>query len=114
MKLKKDEPWSKLLKPHVLWLLGSDDVNKDIKSFQAQCEIDLEDNESVARIIAGLVDDKDSAEECFMIDTDFYTTKKIAINDVDSKLDYFHKQASRLIQWLITKSLHIAMGPETL
>jgi len=114
-KLKLDNvPWSELLRPHVLWLLGSCDVNKNIRSFQAQCEIELEDKISIARIITGLVDGQESEEECFMIDTDFYTTKKTAITDVDSKLNYFHKQGSRLIQWLITKRLHEAMEPEEL
>lgn len=110
----KDIPWSELLKKHVLWLLGSSDVNKNIRSFQAQCEIELEDETSIARIITGLVDGQESDEECFMIDTDFFTTKKTAISDVGSKLDYFHVQGSRLIQWLITERLHKAMEPVNL
>jgi len=107
-------PWSELLKPHVLWLLGSSDVNENIRSFQAQCEIKLEDETSIARVMTGLVDGQESNEECFMIDTDFYTSKKTAITDVGSKLDFFHTQGSRLIQWLITKRLHEAMEPEEL
>jgi len=108
----KDTPWSKLLKPHVLWLLGSSDVNKNIRSFQAQCEIELDDETSIARIITGLVDGQESDEECFMIDTDFFTTKKTAISAVGSKLDYFHIQGARLIQWLVKDRLHEAMEPE--
>ena len=109
-----DMPWSELLKPHALWLLGSSDVNNNIRSFQAQCEIELEDETSIARVMTGLVDGQESDEECFMIDTDFYTTKKTATTDVDSKLDYFHIRGSRLIQWLITERLHKAMEPEEL
>jgi len=107
-------PWSELLKPHVLWLLGSSDVNTNIRSFQAQCEIELEDKTSIARVITGLLDGQESDEECFMIDTDFYTTRKTAVTDIASKLDYFHIQGSKLIQWLITKLLHEAMEPEEL
>jgi len=109
-----DAPWSELLKSHVLWLLSSSDVNKNIRSFQARCEIELDDEISIARVMVGLVDGQESDEECFMIDTDFLTTKKTAIVDVDSKLDYFHIQGSRLIQWLITERLHKAMEPEEL
>ena len=109
-----DMPWSELLKPHALWLLGSSEVNKNIRTFQAQCEIELEDKTSIARVMTGLVDGQESDEECFMIDTDFYTTKKTATTDVDSKLDYFHIRGSRLIQWLITEQLHKAMEPEEL
>jgi len=110
----ENKPWNKLLKPHALWLLGSKDVNKNIRSFQAQCEIELGDNTGIARIVAGLVTGQESKEECFMIDTDFYTTKKTAITDVNSKLDYFHIQGARLIQWLITETLHNAMEPKKL
>lgn len=109
-----DVPWSELLKPHFLWLLGSSDVNENIRSFQATCEIELDDKISIARIIMGLVDGQESEEECLMIDTDFFTTKKTAITDVDSKLNYFHEQGSNLIQWLITEPLHKAMEPEKL
>lgn len=113
--LKLDNvPWSDLLNSHVLWFLDSSDVNKNIRSFQAQCEIELEDKTSIARVMTGLVDGQESEEECFMIDTDFYTTKKTAVTNVYSKLDYFHVRASRLIQWLITERLHKAMEPEEL
>lgn len=110
----EDVPWSELLRPQVLWLLSSSDVNTNIRSFQAQCEIELEDKISIARVITALVDGQESNEKCFMIDTDFYTNKKTAITDVDSKLDFFHIQGARLIQWLITKRLHKAMEPEEL
>ena len=104
-------PWDELIEPRALWLLGSSEVNKNIRSFQAQCEIELEDENSIARVITGLVDGQEPDEECFMIDTDFYTTKKTAIIDVDDKLEFFHTQGSRLIQWLIAKRLRKAMGP---
>ena len=109
-----DIPWSELLKSRVLWLLGSSEVNRNIRSFQAQCEIELDDKTSIARVITGLVDGQKPDEECFMIDTDFFTTNKTAISDVESKMDYFHIQGSRLIQWLITERLHNAMEPVNL
>jgi uncharacterized protein (TIGR04255 family) len=108
----KDIPWTELLKSHVLWLLSSNEINKNIRSFQAQCEIELDDETSMARIITGLVDGQESDEECFMIDTDFFTTKRTDISDVGGKLDYFHIQGARLIQWLVKDRLHKAMEPE--
>jgi uncharacterized protein (TIGR04255 family) len=75
----------------------------------------LEDNSSLARIAMALVEwQENNNEQCFMIDTDFYTMQKTLITDVDHRLDYFHVRASRLIQWLITKRLHEAMEPDTL
>lgn len=107
--------WKELLQPHILGLLGTpDDVSQNIQNLEAKYEIRLEDGSSMARIVIGLVDWPERNEECFMIDTDFFNTGKIATPDVMGKLDYFHTRGSRLIQWLITERLHKAMDPEEL
>lgn len=111
LKLDNTE-WSDLLCPHVLGLLGADDVSKDVQSHEARCEIKLEDGSSVVRIVSALVEWPENKEVCFMIDSDFYTAQKTDIPDAVKKLDYFHERASRLIQWLITKRLHEAMEPD--
>ena len=106
--------WSELLKPYILGLLGSEEVCSDVKSFEAKYEIQLEDNGGTARVTTGLVNWEEKSEQCFMIDTDFFITEKTRIEDAESKLDFFHIRASRLIQWLITDRLHTAMEPEEL
>jgi hypothetical protein len=95
-------------------LLGSTDINKDIQTLESKYEIRLEDGSSIARIVMGLVEWEEKSEACFKIDTDFFNTSKTIISDVMDKLDYFHIQGSRLIQWLITERLHKAMDPEEL
>lgn len=109
-------PWSELLKPHVLGILGSpnDPVRENIGTFEAKTELKLDDGSSVARIVTALVEWQENHEQCFMIDTDFYTTRKTAVADVQDRLDYFHVRGSRLIQWVITERLHEAMKPDTL
>ena len=106
-------PWNKLLKPYILGFLGSDIVNKKIKSFQNQCEILLNDRRSIARIVTSLVESEKNDELCLMIDTDFYNSHKIEASEtkVMKKLDYFQVRGSRLIQWIITPKLHKAMKP---
>jgi len=107
--------WCELLNPYALGLLSAPDVKNHIQSLDSKYEVLLEDNSSVARIAMALVAwQENNNEECFMIDTDFYTTQKTLIAGVDQRLDYFHVRASRLIQWLITKRLHEVMEPETL
>lgn len=106
--------WMELLKPYVLGLLGSADINKDIQTLESKYEIRLDDGSSIARVVMGLVEWGEKSEVCFKIDTDFFNTNKTAISDVMDKLDYFHIQGSRLIQWLITERLHTAMEPEDL
>lgn len=107
--------WGDLLQAHALGLLSSSVVSRNIESLDAKYEVLLEDGSSVARIVMALVQwQENDAEECFMIDTDFYTVQKTTIEEVQNKLDYFHVRASRLIRWLITDRLHNAMEPEPL
>jgi uncharacterized protein (TIGR04255 family) len=109
-------PWTELLRPHVLGILSSPDegVRKNIRTFESKCELQLEGSSSVARIVTALVEWQEEKEQCFTIDTDFFTTQKTGIFDVENTLDYFHVRGSRLIQWFITQRLHDAMGPEVL
>lgn len=109
--LNSDEPWSNLLQPYVLGLLSSSDVAGSIRALEMTYEILLEDKSSLVRIATTLAECKDSKEECFMVDSDFYNTENTATTQVKDKLDYFHVRASRLIQWLITAKLHDAMKP---
>ncbi len=112
----KDVPWTELLQPHVLGLLSSPNeaVKASIRTFEAKCELQLDDGDSMARIVTALVEAQENKEECFMVDTDFYTTQKTPISEVQNKLDYFHVRGSRLIQWFIRERLHNAMEPEKL
>ncbi len=112
----QDVSWTKLLKPHVLGMLSSPDegVVKAIRTFEAKSELQLDDGSSMARIVTALVEYHEDKEECFLIDTDFFTTQKTEISEVENKLGYFHVRGSRLIRWLVTDQLHNAMKPKTL
>jgi len=105
-----DVPWSELLQPYALGLINVGFVYGNIRNFNTKCEFQLADKISMARIAMGLIDELN--EECFIIDTDFYTTQKTDIPDFESRLDYFHVRGARLFRWLITDRLHEAMEPE--
>ena len=112
LELQKVE-WGQLLIPGILGLVCDQTVSRTISSYESKCEINLDDESSIARIRAAIVHWEDrNNEECFRIDTDFFDAHKIAIQDVSSKLEYFYEQASRLIQWVIKSELHEAMHPE--
>jgi len=104
--------WNELLQPYILGLLGSTNVNKYVQGLEAKYEIRLDDEGGIARIVAGLVEQ--DKEVCFLIDTDFFDTRKVETSQVANKLENFHVLASRLIQWLITERLHKAMEPQIL
>jgi len=105
--------WNELLQPYILGMLATQDVGSSIEGFESMHEIKLEDGNSTVRIITRLVE-SDNGEVCFLIDSDFFITKRTKIDDAISKLDYFNTRGSRLIQWCITERLHNAMEPEVL
>ena len=103
-------PWSELLQTHAIGLNGATDIKDDIESSDSKYIIKLGRADCMARLIIALVQKDD--EKCLVVDTDFYNTVKCNVDEVFEVLDYFHKQASNLIQWLIQPRLHTAMLPE--
>ena len=49
-----------------------------------------------------------------MVDSDFYCPKRTDIKELDNKLEYLHKRATRLIRWIISNKLHKIMESQTL
>lgn len=109
-----DTPWTELLKPYILGLLSSEDVNKHILDVNHVTEIQLKDGISKVRIISGLVKNVEKNEMCYSIDSDFFILQTIQVEDAVTKLDFFNQRGSRLIQWCITEKLHNAMEPKQL
>jgi len=110
----KDVLWSELLKPHVLGMLNDEVLAPKIKGNTSINEISLDDGSSTVRITSGLIEEAQTKEKAFMIDSDFFTEEKISTGDALKKLDFFNENASRLIQWCITEKLHNVMEPEIL
>jgi uncharacterized protein (TIGR04255 family) len=104
--------WTELLKPYILGVLAAAEICDYVRDSECRYEIGLSDRESTVRMVTKLVEDADSGEICYMIDSDFFNTKKTSINDTLNRLDYFNKRASRLIQWCITERLHKSMEPQ--
>jgi len=103
--------WSELLQPYFLGLLSSEVGNK-IQNSENINEILLSDDISVLRMVNSFVQNAQSQEQCYMVDSDFYFPRRIPTNEIFPKLDYLHQRATRLIQWIITSKLHEAMEPE--
>ena len=103
--------WKELLRPCFLGLLSSSVANV-VKSSESTHEIELSDKESMVRIKTSLVINENTSEYCYMVDSDFFTQKKIPPQDVLEKLDFLNCQASNLIQWTMTPKLHNAMEPQ--
>jgi len=103
--------WSELLKPHFLGLLSSE-IGNDIRHCENVFEVSLAENRGIARIATSFVLNLKLKEQCYMIDSDFYSTQKTPFLDLDDQLNFLHARATRLIRWIITDKLHKAMEPE--
>lgn len=104
--------WRELLNPSLLGLLGSEEIGDAVINFENKSELILSDKESILRIITKFVKAAEDGEICYMIDSDFFNTKKSPIDKALNRLDFFNSRASRLIQWCITDRLFKAMEPE--
>jgi len=105
--------WKELINPSLLGILTSPYKDNVLQS-ESAFEIRLQDNESILRVVTRIVRSADSEEPSFIIDSDFFSTKKSHKENALDKLEYFHASASGLFRWCITEKLHIAMEPEKL
>lgn len=103
--------WDELLEPYMLGLLTAPLIKDATLNINHISEISLE-NECIVRIASGIIHDLGTREDNFIVDSDFFTTKKIDIGNSIDILNFFNTQGSRLIQWSITQKLHDAMEPE--
>lgn len=106
-----DVSWTDLLQPYFLGLLSST-VSKEVKNCENVYEINLSDNESIVRIRTSFVQNVQNNEQCYMVDSDFFTPKRTFLNMTFEKLEFLHQMATLLIQWIITDKLHNAMEPK--
>jgi uncharacterized protein (TIGR04255 family) len=104
--------WMELLQSPVLGIMSSPHLANSIKSYESTYEIKLSEEPGLVRIITKLFEDPRKMETCFMIDSDFFTSKRIEVEEALTVLDYFSVRGSRLIQWCITDRLRNAMEPK--
>ena len=106
--------WKDLLQPFVLGIAGMPEVSSAVQKFESGYEIQLDDQESVVRLIAKLQPDS-NGEASFVIDSDLYNTNlRTGVKSTRAMLYYFNTQSAKLFEWCITDRLREAMGPEVL
>jgi len=102
--------WVELINPIILGVLGSACVKKSIKHYQSVFVIGLKDDPGEVRIATGLVKSK-LGEDCFLIDSDYYDTKKRKADELIERLELFHSKAYAQFRWGIQEKLHMALEP---
>jgi uncharacterized protein (TIGR04255 family) len=108
--------WKELIEDSVLGLLATDFLNEKINNLNNICEIALDDSESIVKIATSLVKNINNkeGENCLMVDSDFYTSKRLKKEEVFQKLDFLNSESTNLISWVVQEKLHNAMGPSKL
>jgi uncharacterized protein (TIGR04255 family) len=106
----KESPWTELLQESFLGMLSST-LAEDIKNCESVYDIELDYPQSMLRLKTGFVQHLQLNEQCYLVDSDFFTGGVTQIEKYHEVLDYLHDQSSRLIQMIITKKLHEALKP---
>jgi uncharacterized protein (TIGR04255 family) len=102
--------WADLLKPHILGLLGARTL--DVIASQGAAVVRFGAELGQVTIRHGLVQSADNNEECYLIDSDFYTEQRMPPDGALKSLDFFNAQSGRLFRWCIDDRLHDAMDPQ--
>lgn len=106
------EAWSRLLQPYIASELASTDVSADIIENFSQVAVRLDTPDGLVRIRHGLAYTQEIDEDCYVIDSDFFTEERKETHDAIEVLDQFKRQAGHLFRWCITDQLHKAMEPQ--
>jgi len=106
-----DVQWSDLLQPHICGPLAVANVAPAVEATYGQTLIRFPEFSGRVRMNFGIVQKPNSSEDCFLIDSDFFTDERIDIAHVSRILDYFNKQSGKLFRWCIKDRLHDALQP---
>ena len=105
--------WSDLLKPQISGILSAGDMGGQVTESHGHALIEFADGAGSVRIQYGIQQKSDNStrEECYVIDSDFFSDKKTETADAANVLNNFNRQSERLFRWCIDNRLHRAMDP---
>jgi uncharacterized protein (TIGR04255 family) len=104
--------WEDLLRSQIVGLLAAKDFQGEAVETSSQTLIEFPERVGKVRLRHGFVQAANNNEQCYLIDSDFFTSEKTKVEDVTDVLNYFNQQSGRLFRWCITDRLHEAMGPQ--
>ncbi len=110
-----DHGWPTLLTKELIGELADARIGPFVRSATHHVKISLDEAGfvSLRHYLAQSKDGEGGAvEEAYVIDADFFNSKKTETSDVTSKLDRLKQESGRLFRWCITEKLHDAMGPK--
>ena len=106
-------PWSKLLNPIFLGVLGSQEIAQDVVQSQAQVLLTIPDVGGGQVLLQhGLAARNGEEPSVYLIDADFYTQNRCYSDDAFNAADKFNKWAGYLFRWAITDVLREKLQPD--
>ena len=106
-----DTPWSELLNPAFISMLGEVEIASDVEELQIETLLNIPDVENGrVKIKHGLARNQETTEQVYLIDADFHSTGR---NDTDGAirdLERFNRWAGYLFRWATSDKLRMALG----
>ena len=107
-----DTPWSALLNPSFIGVLGDRNLADDVQDLSVESLLGIPDVEQgQVNIKHGIAIHQQDDEEVYVIDADFYTTRRSTPEEVFDALDRFNRWAGNLFRWATTDKLRTALEP---
>lgn len=103
--------WGELIQDYISGVLVVDSIKGEIRSYENSFQVALE-GEGLVRVVTKTVQSSESGENCYVIDSDFFSIRRIKQEEVFPVLNSFHDCALNLFRWCIKDKLHHAMEPE--
>jgi uncharacterized protein (TIGR04255 family) len=103
--------WSELLQPWILGAYSAPAMRDDILHNFLQMVLRLPHHDGRVLVSSGTVtvqapnQDRSSAEECYLVDADFFTEQHAESANVLQRLNFLNEQSDRFFHWCITKRL---------
>lgn len=109
----KDVAWSELIKPTVLGLAGDKELH-DGKILSYMSALSMTMNGTHIVLNAGIIENNNTKEQAFLIDTDFSAEGKHTADteNVIKLANVLHGVSGPLFRWCITDKLHDSLRPE--
>jgi len=103
-------PWADLLKPHIAGEFAAPELAGHVQHAARELRVKLTGEGSVM-IRHGTVIEKRADEQCFVIDSDFFTEGRLEPPNAVRLLNEFNRKSGHLFRWCIQDALDRAMEP---
>ena len=109
----KDKPWSELLNPSFIGVLGDDGAAPYVREITIESMLNIPDVESGRVVIRhGLRTVEEETEQVYVIDADFQSDKRCDTNGAFETLEKFHQWGGNLFRWATKEELRDSLGRE--